>query len=113
LLLCQNPDGTYSHASPNEDDTDTDNGNVTEGSETTGLMMVSHGCPSSHADNLKASISLDVIMKLERTLTKMDDGTLPPHVHPSIPTEMLNPEYTQTTPALKLLPLAVLVFYSE
>jgi hypothetical protein len=52
-------------------------------------------------------------MNLEETLTKMDYGTLPPHVHPSIPTEMLNPEYTRTTPALKMWTLAVLVFYSQ
>jgi len=33
--------------------------------------------------------------------------------HPlSIPAEMLNPEYTRTTPALRLWPLAVLVFYN-
>jgi hypothetical protein len=67
----------------------------------------------SHGENLKASISLDTLMNLEETLTKMDDGTLPPHVHPSLPTGMLNPDYTRTTPALKLWPLAVLVFYSE
>ena len=101
LLLCQNPDGTYSHVTPNEDGVD----DVPESE--TGLLMTSHG------ENLKASISLDTVMNLEETLTKMDDGTLPPHVHPSIPTEMLNPEYTRTTPALKMWPLAVLVFYSE
>jgi hypothetical protein len=101
LLLCQNPDGTYSHASPNEDGID----DVPESEDA--LLMMSHG------ENLKASISLDTVMNLEETLTKMDDGTLPPHVHPSIPTEMLNPEYTRTTPALKMWPLAVLVFYSE
>jgi hypothetical protein len=106
LLLCQNRDGTYSHVAPNEDDTD----NVVPEESETGLLMVSHG---SHAENLKASISLDIIINLEETLTKMDDGTLPPHVHPSIPTEMLNPEYTQTTPALRMWTLAVLVFYSE
>ena len=101
LLLCQNPDGTYSHVTPKEDGVD----DVPESE--TGLLMMSHG------ENLKASISLDTVMNLEETLTKMDDGTLPPHVHPSIPTEILNPEYTRTTPALKMWPLAVLVFYSE
>ena len=101
LLLCQNPDGTYSHVTPNEDGVD----DVPESE--TGLLMMSHG------ENLKASISLDALINLEETLTKMDDGTLPPHVHPSLPTEMLNPDYTRTTPALKLWPLAVLVFYSE
>ncbi len=99
--MCQNPDGTYSHVTPNEDGVD----DVPE-SETVLLMM-------SHGENLKASISLDTLMNLEETLTKMDDGTLPPHVHPSLPTGMLNPDYTRTTPALKLWPLAVLVFYSE
>jgi len=101
LLLCQNPDGTYSHVTPNEDGAD----DVPESE--TGLLLMPRG------ENLKASISLDTVMNLEETLTKMDDGTLPPHVHPSIPTEMLNPEYTRTTPALKMWPLAVLVFYSE
>ena len=101
LLLCQNPDGTYSHVAPNEDGID----DVPESED--GLLMMPRG------ENLKASISLDTVMNLEETLTKMDYGTLPPHVHPSIPTEMLNPEYTRTTPALKMWTLAVLVFYSQ
>jgi hypothetical protein len=101
LLLCQNPDGTYSHVTPNEDGID----DIPESEN--GLLMMPRG------ENLKASISLDTVIHLEETLTKMDDGTLPPHVHPSIPTEMLNPEYTRTTPALKMWTLAVLVFYSQ
>ena len=72
----------------------------------TGLLM-------SQSENLKASVSLDAVTNLEATLEEMDRGTLPPHVHPSIPREMLHPELTQTAPPLKLWPLAVLVFYSE
>ena len=100
LLLCQNPDGSYSHVAPNEEGVD--DASYSE----SGPLMISHG------ENLKASMSLDAVMDLEETLTKMDDGTLPPHIHPSIPTEILNPEYTRTTPALKMWTLAVLVFYS-
>ncbi|KAL3816735.1 hypothetical protein ACHAXA_002221 [Cyclostephanos tholiformis] len=100
LLLCQNPDGSYSHVAPNEDEID----DVTDSKN--GPLMISHG------ENLKASMSLDAVMNLEETLAKMDDGTLPPHIHPLIPTEILNPEYARTTPALKMWTLAVLVFYS-
>ena len=101
LLLCQNPDGSYSHVGPSEDGMDDD----APDSEY-GPLMISHG------ENLKASMTLDAVMEMEETLARMDDGTLPPHIHPSIPTEILNPEYTRTTPALKMWTLAVLVFYS-
>jgi hypothetical protein len=102
LLLCQNPDGSYSHVGPNE-------GGMDDASESETFGLLVYQCEN----NLKASMSLDAALDLEETLTRMDDGTLPPHVHPSIPIEMLDPEYTRTTPALKLWPLAVLVFYSE
>jgi hypothetical protein len=104
LLLCQNSDGSYSHVAYNEDGGMDD----APASETSGLLL-----PTQCENALRASMSLDVALDLEETLTRMDDGTLPPHVHPSIPIEMLDPEYTRTTPALKLWPLAVLVFYSE
>ena len=52
---------------------------------------------------------------VEETLDSMDNGMLPKHVHPNIPEEMMETleEITETAPALKLWPLAVLVFYSE
>jgi hypothetical protein len=43
----------------------------------------------------------------------MENKELPPHAHPSLPDEILQPEHTRTAPPLKLWPLAVLVFYSE
>ena len=68
-----------------------------------GLQMMPRG------DKLTTtSYSLNVVNS-EETRTKMEDGSLPP----SIPLEMLSPEHTRPTPALKLWPLAVLVFYSE
>lgn len=72
----------------------------------TGLLMMS---PRARGENDKASISLDTVMNLESTLNQ----ELPPHVHPSLPDEILQPEHTRTAPPLKLWPLAVLVFYSE
>jgi hypothetical protein len=68
-----------------------------------GLLMMPRG------DKLTTtSYSLNDVNSKE-TRTKTEDGSLPP----SIPTEMLSPEHTRPTPALKLWPLAVLVFYSE
>jgi hypothetical protein len=98
LLLSQNPDGTYSYYETEHE------------SENDALLLRSSS--SGHGGN-KTSVPLDTVLDLEETLTKMDDGTLPPHIHPSIPTDMLNPEYTYTTPALRMWTLAVLVFYSQ
>jgi hypothetical protein len=87
LIMCQNPDGTYSHA----DDDDTN--------------------AATNGDNAKItrqSISQETITNLSTTLTNYDD--LPAHVHPTVPVEILHPNYTETAPALKLWPLAVLVF---
>ena len=91
MLLSQNLDGTYSHVdvvnAPNEEDgTDYDE---TESENINGRPSLLLPSPPPGAENIKASISLDTVMNLEETLTKMDDGTLPPHIHPSIPTEML------------------------
>jgi len=97
LLLSQNPDGTYSYETEHESEND---------------ALLSRSSSSGHGGN-KTSVPLDTVLDLEETLTKMDDGTLPPHIHPSIPTDMLNPEYTYTTPALRMWTLAVLVFYSQ
>ena len=113
LYLSQNLDGTYSH----EDTTNTTNmnsnketafGNDDVPESDTGLLMSSqnNGQPSM-------MVSLDTVTKMEETLEKMDEGTLPPNVHPVVPPEMLDPRYTKTVPSLKLWPLAVLVFYSE
>lgn len=111
LRLCQNPDGTYSHETTTTSNTmqsNTNNGEFAKddvAESDTGLLM--------SQDPNRASVSLDTVTNLEETLTDMDSGKLPPHVHPSIPQEMLHPNFTRTTPPLKLWPLAVLVFYSE
>lgn len=116
LYLSQNLDGTYSH----EDTTTSTNttnmnsnkeaafGNDDVPESDTGLLMSSqnNGQPSM-------MVSLDTVTKMEETLEKMDEGTLPPNVHPVVPPDMLDPRYTKTVPSLKLWPLAVLVFYSE
>ena len=110
LYLSQNLDGTYSH----EDTTnmnsnkETTFGNDDVPESDTGLLM-------SSQNNRQPSmmVSLDTVTKMEETLEKMDEGTLPPNVHPVVPPEMLDPRYTKTVPSLKLWPLAVLVFYSE
>jgi len=110
LRLSQNADGTYSQLTSftmmqndNDDEYGKDDAAESDTGSDTGLLMSS---------DLKASVSLDTVTRLEETLTDMDRGALPPHVHPSIPPEMLNPKYTKTTPPLKLWPLAVLVFYN-
>jgi hypothetical protein len=102
LQLRQNSDGTYSHVDGSDMN---DIINDLQLSETGPLLTT-----ATHRQNL--SISLDTVLNFEKTLTKWEEGDIPPHVHPSIPTEMLIPEYTKTTPALKLWPLAILVFYN-
>ena len=102
LLLSQNPDGTYSYYETTAE-------HELEKNDALLLVRSSNG----HADKASVSVPLDTVLNLEETLTMMDDGTLPPHIHPSIPTDMLNPEYTYTTPALRMWTLAVLVFYSQ
>jgi hypothetical protein len=101
LLLSQNPDGTYSYY-------ETIAEHELEKNDALLLLRSSNG-----GDKASVSVPLDTVLNLEETLTMMDDGTLPPHIHPSIPTDMLNPEYTYTTPALRMWTLAVLVFYSQ
>ncbi len=103
LRLRQNLDGTYSYVDGEQSTTD----DVSDSES--GVLMMSH----RKSENLKASVSLDTVMSLEMTLSDMEKKSLPPHVHPSIPSEILNPEFTRTAPPLKLWPLAVLVFYSK
>ena len=102
ILMCQNPDGTYSHANADGEPLAAS----TYGADDTtgeGLML-------SSSMDLKGSVSLDAMTHLEDTLSHLED--MPPHIHPEVPAEMLNPQFTQTIPALKLWPLAVLVFYN-
>jgi len=103
LRLCQNPDGTYSHETIMQSNNTNEHGKDDVAESDTGLLM---------SQDLKASVSLDTVTNLEETLMDMDRGVLPPHVHPSIPQEMLDPQFIRTTPTLKLWPLAVLVFYN-
>jgi hypothetical protein len=83
LIMCQNPDGTYSHA------TDEDG-------------------PSS--DEVKSNVPVDTITNLRQTMSIYEE--LPPHIHPTVPPEMIHPDYTSTAPPLKMWPLAILVFYN-
>ena len=108
LRLRQNLDGTYSYVDGEQLSTPDIDDNVPD-SESGVLMMSQY----RQSENLKASVSLDTVMSLEMTLADMENKALPPHVHPSIPSEILNPEFTRTAPPLKLWPLAVLVFYSK
>lgn len=103
LRLHQNPDGTYSHAAAEQSDKMNEEFGKDDVPESdTGLLM---------SQDVKGSVSLDAVTGLEEAVATMDE--LPPHVHPSIPPEMLHPHFTQTAPPLKLWPLSVLVFYSE
>ena len=117
LRLRQNIDGTYSYVDQQQQTiADDDDNNIPDNysSETTGMIMMSSSSSSYRkSENLKASVSLDTVMNLEMTLSDMENKTLPPHIHPSIPSEILNPEFTKTAPPLTLWPLAVLVFYSK
>lgn len=92
--MCQNPDGTYSHANA-------------EGEPLPTPLEV-----DMDATKLKESstIPVDTLQSLRETMTNYDD--LPAHIHPTVPAEILNPHFTSTAPALKLWPLAVLVFYN-
>lgn len=117
LRLRQNIDGTYSYVDQQQQQTiaDDDDNNIPDNSssESTGMIMMSSSSSYRKSENLKASVSLDTVMNLEMTLSDMENKTLPPHIHPSIPSEILNPEFTKTAPPLTLWPLAVLVFYSK
>lgn len=95
--MCQNPDGTYSHADECGPD-GTTNGNDT---------LNGNGGDKS---TTRQSISQTTITALSTTLSTYDD--LPAHVHPTVPVEIMHPKYTETAPALKMWPLAVLVFYN-
>ncbi len=109
LRLRQNLDGTYSHVDSSGVATTMPNGDFGIDdlpNSDTGLLMTSHG--ENHI-----SISLDTVLNLEEAVSNMENKALPPHTHPSIPIEILQPEHTRTAPPLKLWPLAVLVFYSE
>jgi hypothetical protein len=116
LRLRQNLDGTYSHVESSEAAAvatmSSPNGHFTIDDDVpdsdTGLLMM-----PPRGENHKASISLDTVMNVETTLGYMENKELPPHAHPSLPDEILQPEHTRTAPPLKLWPLAVLVFYSE
>eukprot|EP00547_Thalassionema_nitzschioides_P004266 CAMPEP_0194220450 /NCGR_PEP_ID=MMETSP0156-20130528/28394_1 /TAXON_ID=33649 /ORGANISM="Thalassionema nitzschioides, Strain L26-B" /LENGTH=583 /DNA_ID=CAMNT_0038950491 /DNA_START=436 /DNA_END=2187 /DNA_ORIENTATION=- len=57
-----------------------------------------------------ASISLDTTTSHEETITNLD--LLPPHIHPHSRPEIVHPQFKSTTPALKLWPLAILIFYN-
>jgi hypothetical protein len=103
LQLRQNSDGTYSNVGSDMDDIIINDVRLSE----TGPLLTT---TATHRQNL--SISLDTVINFEKTLSKWEEGDVPPHVHPSMPAEMLIPEYTKTTPALKLWPLAILVFYN-
>lgn len=131
LRFRQNPDGTYAMDNNNnnneahvarghDDDKDDDDDDDDVPESDTGLLMMASS--SSEDDHRKAKkeeeeasvLSLDAVTNLGDALSNNIDGRrLPPHhVHASIPREMLNPQFTETTPALKLWPLAVLVFYN-
>lgn len=108
LRLSQNPDGTYSHHTTSSMINEAEFGKDDIPENDTGLLM-------SSQKETRTSVSLDTVTQMEETLNSMDNGTLPKHVHPNIPEEMMETleEITETAPALKLWPLAVLVFYSE
>ena len=114
LLLYQNPDGTYSdHATPAaQGNRDEDRPKVVAEYHETDHLLLDKQQLRDAKNRYTTSISLDTVINLEVTLEKMDDGTLPPHIHPYVPDEILNTHYLRTTPALKLWPLAVLVFYN-
>jgi len=80
----------------------------------TGLLMASSSSSDIHhkGGGGSAVVPLNAISALETSLAEKDNGILPPHVHPSVPSEMLRSKYTSTAPPLKLWPLAVLVFYN-
>jgi hypothetical protein len=95
---------TYSHVTSSATMRNNDHGRDDVPASDTGLLMM------PRVDDPKTtSYSLNVATP-EGTRTTMEDDSMPQHSIP-IPTEM--PEHIRPTPALKLWPLAVLVFYSE
>ncbi|KAL7466270.1 hypothetical protein ACHAXS_006563 [Conticribra weissflogii] len=128
--MCQNPDGTYSHVNPSDDDADVATVRDSTLSATglgSGLFRRGFFAREGAGDaeglslsDLKASvISLDAIAQLDDTLAhELHDAPSSAHSahhgphHPSVPPEVLHPHYTHTAPPLTLWPLAVLVFYN-
>lgn len=88
--MCQNPDGTYSHADAEGEPIPP---SLTEGAATESQC-----------------IQPDTLASLRETMTNYDG--LPAHVHPTVPVEIMDPNFVSASPALKLWPLAVLVFYN-
>ena len=112
LLMVQNADGSYSHANvvdgepftTNENDNSYHDGSFQNDeqqntSTTTGLIQMTKS--QDQQDNI---VSLDTMLSADNTMN--EEGHVP------LPSEILHPQYTSTTPALKLWPLAILVFYN-
>jgi hypothetical protein len=78
----------------------------------TGLLMTTLGGDDQPTTSSSSSYPLNVAKSAEVvTRTKKDGSSSPPHL---VPTEMITSDHTaRHTPALRLWPLAVLVFYSE
>ncbi|KAK1735799.1 amino acid/polyamine permease family protein [Skeletonema marinoi] len=97
LLMVQNEDGSYSHANvvdgePFTNDTyDDNNDNCLD--ETSFQNETGAGI-----------VPLQLLTETNNTMN--EDGHVP------LPSQLLHPQYTSTTPALKLWPLAILVFYN-
>ena len=132
LLMVQNADGSYSHANVvdgepfptntpdgagdckqennggvNDDGmfhNETEGGNSTEEGSTlitSGLIQMTEQQQQQHQDNI---VPLQLLTETENTIN--EEGHVP------LPSQILHPQYTSTTPALKLWPLAILVFYN-
>jgi amino acid transporter len=122
LLMVQNADGSYSHANvvdgePFTNDTDEyyydstfqnddDMGRKKHLSSGSAATSLKSSCgiiqmTESHQENI---VPLDTILGTESTMN--EEGHVP------LPSELLHPQYTSTAPALKLWPLAILVFYN-
>lgn len=97
LIMCRNTDGTYSHV---DSDGEPLEPSAADDDSTTALE-------SFQSSN---NVSAEAIRTLRESITDYDH--LPPHAHPVVPPEIVHPSYTSTSPPLKLLPLAALVFYN-
>ena len=98
LIMCQNPDGTYSHVNSNgeplEQSAADAEGNITD--MTTTLEIDSSSIINANEESHQSNqVPAEAIHTLRESISNYDN--LPPHVHPVVPPEIIHPAYTSTS----------------
>eukprot|EP00573_Skeletonema_grethae_P011728 CAMPEP_0201699044 /NCGR_PEP_ID=MMETSP0578-20130828/22075_1 /ASSEMBLY_ACC=CAM_ASM_000663 /TAXON_ID=267565 /ORGANISM="Skeletonema grethea, Strain CCMP 1804" /LENGTH=399 /DNA_ID=CAMNT_0048185711 /DNA_START=78 /DNA_END=1274 /DNA_ORIENTATION=- len=131
LLMVQNEDGSYSHANvvagePITTTTNHDDDYYTDNGLNGSFQNESKDGYSTEENNISTSTNSITSGLIQMTTQPHEDDNniVPLHLltetetplneegHVPLPSQILHPQYTSTTPALKLWPLAILVFYN-